>query len=421
VLPSRQYWIFGLLLLTVIWVAISRAGHPGDIYCFIEWAKYIRLHGLPNIYNSWTDYPPVLHYLLRIFVLFEDNPDMMDAHIKYFKVICVIFHLVTGYFVMRVLYSQGFTPASAFHGCLFYLLNIAVLYNSIIWNQVDIILSCFVFVSVWFAIQKKPEWSLVFLVLALNFKLQAVIFVPVVGLLLLPQLFVPFSARKLLASLFFIVMAQVTILLPFIHNGTYERIWEVVTESFGKFPVISAWAFNLWHLLVEGDLFHSSDATVINGLSFNHWGLLLFLITSTAALFPALKTVYLAFARRETQPLQVQQVLLIGALIPLLFFFFNTQMHERYSHPAFPFLISYCVLARRPIAAITGSLAYLLNLEAELMHLELPNYGTLIFDPRFVASLYLLTIVMLFGHLYFPPKTLSHETEKGNQQRQTAF
>jgi Gpi18-like mannosyltransferase len=406
VLPSKQYWTFSLLLLSVLWMSVPPFGHAWDTYCFQEWAKHIHLHGLSMVYTSWTDYPPVLHYLLKIFVLFQDNTDQIAAHIKYLKVISTIFHLITGYFVLRILFSEGLSPEKAFHGSMFYVLNIAVLYNSIIWNQVDIILSCFVFISVWFAIRQKPVWSLIFLVIALNFKLQALIFIPVIGLFLFPQFFTPFSWKRLGAAIASMILLQALIILPFVLADNYERIGAVVTESFGKFPVISAWAFNLWHLLVEGDLFHSSDATIINGLSFNHWGLLLFFLTSAAALFPALKNVFFAVKAGRSKPFPVHEVLLICALIPLLFFFFNTQMHERYSHPAWPFLITWCVLARRPVAGITGCLAYLLNLEAETMYLGLENYGTLIFDPRFVASLYLLTIIILYWHLYFPPASL---------------
>jgi hypothetical protein len=75
-------------------------------------------------------------------------------------------------------------------------------------------------------------------------------------------------------------------------------------------------------------------------------------------------------------------------------------MHERYSHPSLAFLITWCILQKRPILGIMASVAYFLNLEAELKFLQLPHYGTLIFDPEFISVLWLLVIAGLYVNLY---------------------
>jgi Gpi18-like mannosyltransferase len=51
-----------------------------------------------------------------------------------------------------------------------FLFNPAFWYNTIIWGQVDSIHTFFVFVSVLFAINKKPLPALVFMLLAVNTK-----------------------------------------------------------------------------------------------------------------------------------------------------------------------------------------------------------------------------------------------------------
>jgi hypothetical protein len=91
-------------------------------------------------------------------------------------------------------------------------------------------------------------------------------------------------------------------------------------------------------------------------------------------------------------------ILLVGALIPLLFFFFNTQIHERYSHPAFLFIIAFSFLRKRYFLYIIFSIAYFLNLEKALRAFDL-HYSTFIFGNRFIAGLYLITIIVLFREL----------------------
>ena len=289
---------------------------------------------------------------------------------------------------------------SALLNTLYYLVNIAVLYNVIIWSQVDIILTCFVFISVYFAIHHKALLSVVFLVVALNFKLHAVIFFPVIGLLLLPDMVQSFSFKKSVISILVVFVLQFLIVLPFILGGSIQNLPGVITGSVGKFSVISAYAFNLWHLLLKGDLANLPDTVVAFGLTYNTWGLLLFFTSSFIALFPFLKQVYVSLKTKKALQLPIETILITCALIPVLFFYFNTQMHERYSHPALVFLITYGILQKKPLLPVIASVAYFLNLEAELKFLALPKYSTLIFDSRFISVLWLMTMLGLYLQLY---------------------
>lgn len=123
----------------------------------------------------------------------------MNKH--YLKMFTLVFHFVTGYFVYLFVKRKNESWDTALINTLFYLVNIAVLYNVIIWSQVDIILTCFVFISVYYAMKNKALLAIVFLILGLNFKLHAIIFVPVIGLLLLPGMIHSFSIKKLESEL----------------------------------------------------------------------------------------------------------------------------------------------------------------------------------------------------------------------------
>ena len=136
------------------------------------------------------------------------------------------------------------------------------------------------------------------------------------------------------------------------------------------------------------------------GITYNKIGLILFLITFSIALFPLIKTVFKSIKTTLPLAISIEKLLITGALIPLLFFYFNTQMHERYSHPAFIFLITYCILEKKLFIGLIASLAYFLNLEDVLHYFQLSHYGTLIFSSKFVSFLYLISIILLFNELF---------------------
>ena len=396
----KKYLSISFILFAFFAVIAPRSGHPWDVYCWAEWSNYTLNNGLGSIYNSGTDYLPLYHYILNIYGAMQGSRDVIYSNIHYLKLFTLIFHFITGYFVYLFVKRENESWDSALLNTLYYLVNIAVLYNVIIWSQVDIILTCFVFISVYFAIHHKALLSVVFLVVALNFKLHAVIFFPVIGLLLLPDMVQSFSFKKSVISILVVFVLQFLIVLPFILGGSIQNLPGVITGSVGKFSVISAYAFNLWHLLLKGDLANLPDTVVAFGLTYNTWGLLLFFTSSFIALFPFLKQVYVSLKTKKALQLPIETILITCALIPVLFFYFNTQMHERYSHPALVFLITYGILQKKPLLPVIASVAYFLNLEAELKFLALPKYSTLIFDSRFISVLWLMTMLGLYLQLY---------------------
>jgi len=87
-------------------------------------------------------------------------------------------------------------------------------------------------------------------------------------------------------------------------------------------------------------------------------------------------------------------------MVPLLFFFFCTQMHERYSHPAIFFLVLYSILSRKWYIGLLGSLAYLLNIDGVLRSLKFQYYGVIFYDSRFVAALFFFAILLCYKELF---------------------
>ena len=289
---------------------------------------------------------------------------------------------------------------------LFSFINIAFWYNTIIWGQVDSIFSTMAFASVYMAIKGNIKNALMFMLLSLNFKLQPIIFVPIILIFLVPYFFKVFDLKKILVVLSSLIFIQLAIIFPFLIPEELGRIKNVVTGAVDFHAVVSMNAYNFWDLLLEGNLMTLKDNIVVNGLSYKYWGLLMFFATSFIALTPLL---IITFRKRNDEVILYSNnqntlniIFLSCGLIPLLFFFFNTQMHERYSHPAFLFIFAFSYVNKNYIPLLLFSIAYFLNLDGVLHAFKLFGLrkNPILFSRDLIAAYYAMLILYLFLYLY---------------------
>ena len=247
--------------------------------------------------------------------------------------------------------------------------------------------------------------AFVLFVLGLNMKLQTIFFLP----LLMYVVALNFEKKSLLNLVIGLVLAVLTQLLisaPFYMNGDLHKLWHVIVNSNGKYPAITMNAYNIWAILVDPKDFFKSDNEVFLGFSYHIWGLIYFFFSAFVVLIiPFIRSLKALF-KKEKMIVSLNEILLIGALIPLIFFFFNTQMHERYSHPALIFITTYYLLNNKKIVLIISTFAYFQNLEGASHLLSFNNCHTLIFTPWFIATLYLITIILLLFELFKLQKEL---------------
>ena len=401
---KQHFLLSSVVLFSVLYFFMPRSGCEGDLLFWIQWTRCNIENGLGGVYHCNTNYLPVYHYILYGFgKLCGGNIETVIEHIHRLKAITLVFHFTTGYAILNLLWYAGVRGWKVLGGSLLFTANIAILYNSVIWGQVDGIMTCFIFLAFYLALKKNVVPSLLFMLLAINFKLQAIIFLPLIGLMLLPTLKTQWSMRSLAMWLGIPFILQTLILLPFLMAGTAGQVWVVVMESVGKNPVISMNAYNIWDLLVQGDLMHTPDSTQAMGISYNSLGLLMFFGLSFIALFPLLRFAWSEIRGNASHiPFPLDNLLAIAALIPLIFFFVNTQMHERYAHPALVFLIMHAVISKKPYWAIVGCSAYLLNMEGVLKFFDSGLSESFIFNRGFIAALFLITILGLFWELFNP-------------------
>ncbi len=386
---------FGLLVYSIS----PFSGYSYDTFCWMDWSNYIFEHGLKNIYSSKTDYLPLYHYILFIYGKLQGSVRNITDHVHQLKLVTLLFEAGSAFILYHLLKEKYNNTHKALLYSLFYFCNLAILYNCLLWGQVDGIYTFFIFASVISAYNKRFFPAILCFILAVNMKLQAVIYLPLVAALILPSIQVT-GSRKVLLSVLSVMLIQIMIILPFVLSGQFENLMKVVTGSVGKYPFISLNAYNFWYLMVDGDLCTTEDTATFAGIAYMRWGQLMFILTGFAALFHLIKPNILFLLKNKPFEVALWKILITAALIPLLFFYFNTQMHERYSHPALIFIAAYALLYKRPLLLVIVSIAYFINLEDVHRFMNYKNYHTYIMSADFTATLYGVCITWLFIDLY---------------------
>lgn len=388
-LKPHHFFLSFILLFIAFCFVVPDSGY--DKYFWISWSKAIAEKGIGSIYsNPEVNNFPLVIYLLKVYTLFL-SPDTIDVFsINYLKCFALVFDFATLAVVVSLLKKNNINLL----WCLVFLLNPAFWYNTVIWGQVDSIHTFFVFVSVLFAINKKPLPALIFMLLAVNTKLQAVVFFPLLLMIVFntERTEKPKSRTEIILAFFALAGIQIALFLPFIISGNLvQTVHSLINSSLDFYPTVSRNAYNLWYFFFAEPLNTSDKMTFL--LPLKLWGIILFVSFYVAVLFLFMKS-----------KKGLAEIFIVFALISLGFFFFNTQMHERYVHQVVLFAGLYAIFSKRYYIFIISSTAYLLNLEA-VMHMFsyfddevfgfVVNYKSwFVFNPVFISLLFLSAIVI---------------------------
>ena len=401
ILSFRQQLVYTLLLFGLLLLLVPRAGHPNDVDAWLLWATHIYENGLGNVYQvAGNNYNPLYHYILWLYGWLMGSPEKLRYYIHALKAFTLVFDFAGAFWAASLVPER----ARRFGLVPLLLLNIAYLYDTLVWEQVDSIYTFFAFGAVVLAVQRHGVGSVLCFVLALAAKTQAIIFLPPLLLLWGPRWWHR-PGRLAWAALAGAGLATL-ILAPFIWwslSNALPHIIAINSKAGEVYPKLSMGAYNLWYVIVP----HAAPPTIADtlpfaGMTYRAWGLLLFFAFSALALAPLLVAAWRHLRRTGPAPSLVLVLLSCGS-IPLLFSFFNTQMHERYWHAALLFLAAYGFLRRDYLPYVLVSGAYFLNLENTLRYLQLFNYDVLVFQPWFVAALFALTLGLVMLKIYRLP------------------
>lgn len=375
----------GLLFLLFLFILPTR-NMIFDFEFWTNWAVSIHHNGITNIYSDpEVNYHPVFLYILYIYDLIQGSEAHIRANINYIKFVPLAFDFLP--IVVFCCFRQSLITRPIPY--LYLLLNIAYLFNSMVWGQVDSIHTNLVFLGLLLAFT-QPVAAIALFMLALGTKLQTIVFLPLLGIIYLYSIKTVKQAIWVLGTA---TLMLLVILAPFIAAGKVGQVWHVVTHAVGFYPRVSVGAFNIWYLIMAGNPYHTMDYETYIGLSYKHTGLLLFFITSGLTLLPMFfRMIRLRKNGRPADEDTQKLLMLTGGLIALYFFYFNTQMHERYAHPIIIFFFFYAVYSKDYKLYILASIAYVLSLDKCFPdYLPIVHYK-IIFASKVIAIWYTITI-----------------------------
>lgn len=139
-----------------------------DRNCWFSWCNYILHYGVQNIYKLQVDFPLLLHYFLWLIAKVLGSSDMICLNINKFKCLVLLVEKLSIYRIYRILESRKYPLSYILH--LVILFNIAFWYNNVFFGQVDGVSAALGFISLSFAVFKKPTLSLLFFILYVNLK-----------------------------------------------------------------------------------------------------------------------------------------------------------------------------------------------------------------------------------------------------------
>jgi Gpi18-like mannosyltransferase len=395
-----HYYALAIIFMLGLIIFLPDSGY--DKYFWVEWAKYIRLHGLYDAYNNpEINYHPVILYIISGFAFFLN--DLINyTNINWLKVPTALFDWGIIFIALKLMQHRKVNLQWG----LLLAFNPAFWYNTIIWGQFDSIWVFFTLLAFYLADKGKFSWSTIAFIFAFNTKIFAFFFLPFLILKwrkLKPDTVMRYN-KGLSAVILKALIIQMFIVIPFIGSTNYSP-FQVIKRSTEYYNSLSRNAYNIWYYFFDNP---------VNTNDLNY-------------LWPVAIGISIAFL--VLLYLQYKQKIIVWqstALASLVFFLFLTRMHERYAHAAMVFSFVAWVtpyiatkskyqrqLKKEELQKQAGqmhssgiiafgliSLAYLLNLESVMQTLNKSlgfsiDYGGILFNPKLIATLYVISLVIL--------------------------
>ena len=339
-----------------------------DWWSYLHWAEAIRKYELAEVYvRSTANYMPLSMFAIHLWQLVANWLALpLHATVHWMKLYPICFDFLT---VVAVLFVARNYKYSLHVAVVALLGNVAFHYNSLIWGQFDSVYTFFVFLCSYFIVKNKFGVAALMYLLALNAKLQALIFFPVLLLLAgavwsgrQERVSLMKNTLRAVVSFAALCVVQLLLFLPFSTYSPHTILGLIWSRSASLSTFVTFNADNFW--IIAGAKTMSTLDTLpwLFGLSYKVWGYIFFFFCSGIALFPLLLELRGVWKKERQEYLFVlSQITLF--IISLNFFFFLTQMHERYAHPAILFATMIFLARKHILPLILVSVAYVLNMD----------------------------------------------------------
>jgi len=220
------------------------------------------------------------------------------------------------------------------------------------------------------------------------------------------------NIKTVLIAIAGVALLQTILVLPFISHGGVGKLLAIAGHTVGLYHNLSICAFNIWYFITPGNPYFIVDTDAYFIFSYRTFGLAFFGIAALAVLVPFFTRIWTM--RRLSQPFTkktYEMLFLTTGMLCLCFFYFNTQMHERYAHPIIIFFFFYGVASGNYRLYILASIPYFLSLDKCFSYpdgfLPIVHYK-IIYASKIIAGWYTATLIYsacLFIKLMRQPET----------------
>jgi len=329
ILRNESFGSFGFLFVFFIaavlriYFGITEPGYETDIGCFQGWSSAVYEHGLSKFYklDMFSDYPPGYMYVLWVIGFVKS---LIGEKLILVKLPAIILDLVAGIMIFCVACRRFSAKKATFLSGMF-LLSPAVILNSSIWGQVDIVYTAIIALSIYFLYRKMLLPAYLAFAVAVLVKPQALIFTPVFLYEFIDNYIRTRNIKSLVYRVGFAALSAcllIILALPFGLDEVFKQ-YKLTLESY---PYATVNAFNI---------FGAFNLNWDNLTQLYSW-------IGTAGII--LSVLYTAFCFIKGNR---NYFFLAGTLV-FMVYMLSTKMHERYAYPAMLlFLLAYITEPRR--------------------------------------------------------------------------
>lgn len=408
---NKIFLSFSLLFLFLLYFYLSVPYYSGDVKNHLVWAESLLTDGPMGFYSrefhdyAFPNYPPLAMFLfalsLQLYYWCNDLIWFLNINIPQFPSNLVHFiefentkiaflklpGIISNFGIAVALYylvgKYNLTKTKRLLVPLFFLLNPATFYLSVIWGQIDLLPMMFFILAILLLFQKNWILSAFVMILALLSKQTVVVFLPVFIWILgkkygLKKLAIGLAIMLTIFYLSYLLFNNSSLIWPF---EIYKLNFNLVAPSVGEN------AINLWG--VAFNFQRSFDGQKISILSLQQIGYLIFLFI---IIIPMLK--FLKRACLLTGVLRFCFLLTVG------YFLFLTRMHERYLIPVLIFATPLAFIDKRYILGlIFFSLLHFLNLYRGLFQPDLDGLTNIMKNTSVLKVLVIIYTILVMYYL----------------------
>ena len=284
------------------------------VYDFTPWYKHLQANGgFVGIATVHTDYPVTYLYILAVLSYL---PASAIAKIKVVTAVFEIFAGIVVYFYVKNIFPR---PEKRYLAVLAYLCFYflpSVILNGAVWGQVDIIYTCFLLICLYFLAIEKFDLAFLAYGFAFAFKLQAIFFLPFLGMHFLKTRKYSFT-QVLWIPLVLIVTALPAILL----GRPAEEVFGVYLGQIGSYPRTVFNFGNIYNFLPDNYALYALP------------GVFLTLFLLLVGLFIVLRSRKLKLSPNNLPDFALLSILICVSFLP--------GMHERYMFAAVVIAVLY--------------------------------------------------------------------------------